>query len=144
MERRLSILVEVLSGVYHFLRQQKVPPSELPTLESGSTTPSSSARKRGGGSGTTGSPGEEGTAMSVDGAASSGGEGEAGRVLPSGGQLSELAEKPPLQILGDAEVIEALWSGQQSTVRRLVRRLDTLYSHKLVVETPEEEVMFSA
>ncbi|CAM9312249.1 unnamed protein product, partial [Hapterophycus canaliculatus] len=106
MERRLSNLVEVLSGVYHFLREQKTPPSALPALESGPATPSSSAFRRGGGG--------------------------------DSGQLSELAEKPPLQILGDGEVIEALWSGRQSMMRRLVRKLDAVYCHKLVVETPEE------
>lgn len=44
--------------------------------------------------------------------------------------------KPPLKLLEDAAVVEALWTGKQSMMRRLVRRLEAVYQAKNIVATP--------
>lgn len=78
----------------------------------------------------------------VDGASS---RGAAEAVVLSNGKLeagsggvaglfAALAEKPPLKLLADADVADALWSGKQSMMRRLVRKLEAVYSEKNVVE----------
>lgn len=44
--------------------------------------------------------------------------------------------KPPLKLLEDAAVVEALWTGKQSMMRRLVKRLEAVYQAKHIVATP--------
>lgn len=140
MERRVRSLAEVLSGVYHFLQEQKTTvPRSFP--EFGPLTPSSASRCAVGVSGRKGrkttAAGGGAALMDVDGAGSS--EGELGGAM-SGDLLARaaLAERPPLNLLADSEVVEALWSGRKSMMRRLLRKLDTVYSEKLIVETPVE------
>ena len=65
------------------------------------------------------------------------GGGDAG--AGSLGPYHAFAEKPPLQLLGDAQVVEVLWSGKQSMMRRLLRRLEAVYSEKFIVEIVEYE-----
>lgn len=108
MDRRIRSLVEVLSGVYHFLQEQKTAFSR--PLPEGFEPPAPSAGGRAG-------------AVNEDPA--------------------KLAETPPLKLLGDGEVVEALWSGRQSMMRRLLRRLEAVYCAKLVVETPDPEEVVS-
>lgn len=117
MERRITSLVNVLSSVYHFLQEQKRATPRSLSLSAGPPTPSSASRRGEGGS--------------VSGDSS---EGDA-----NAGSTASLAEMPPLKLLGDAEVVEALWSGRQSMIRRLVRKLEAVYQDKLIIETPEEE-----
>lgn len=47
--------------------------------------------------------------------------------------LASLSVRPPLKLLEDAAVVEALWSGKQSMMRRLVRRLEAVYHEKCIV-----------
>lgn len=123
MERRIHSLVNVLSSVYHFLQEQKSA-SATPRLLSLTAEPPptpSSASMRG-----------------SDGESFSGDSSESARARASA-SVASLAETPPLKLLGDAEVVEALWSGRQSMIRRLLRKLESVYHDKLIVETPEEE-----
>lgn len=126
MERRVQSLVDVLSSVYHFLQEQKTA-TELataPAMPSLNSKRNRRGRKTGSGNGDL-----EAMEISV----------EPGGVRGDGvGPFAALSEKPPLKLLEDCEVIEALWTGKQSMMRRLVRRLEAIYSERCVVETPEE------
>ena len=109
MENRIQSLVGVLSCVYHFLQEQN---------KSGTS---------GSGGGGGGGEAEGGDAADASGDASGGGT-----------RAVSLAEKPPLNLLRDKEVVEALWTGKQSMMRRLIRKLDAVYQEKLVVDAPAE------
>lgn len=152
MERRVQSLVDVLSGVYHFLQEQKtaVPRSSLES--SGPPAPSSSTSRgaangsaRKGRGKTTAETGGGAAAMDVEGESEEGGSGDSGSRESSGSAGLVLAESPPLNLVADSDVVEVLWSGKQSMMRRLIRKLDTVYNEKLVVESPddndEEEVV---
>lgn len=144
MERRVQSLVDVLSGVYHFLQEQKtaVPLSLEDSL--GSITPSStswggansSARK---GRGKTTGTGGGAAAMDVDGGSDEARSGDSGSRESAENAGLMLAESPPLNLVADSDVVEALWSGKQSMMRRLVRKLDTVYSETLVVESQDDD-----
>lgn len=110
MEGRIHALVNVLSSVYHFLQEQKSASAPPRSLSLSAGPPTPSSLSRRG-------------------------DGEA----VSGDSAESLAATPPLKLLGDAEVVEALWSGKQSMIRRLLRKLESVYQDRLIVETPEEE-----
>lgn len=143
MERRVQSLVDVLSGVYHFLQEQKtaVPRSLLES--SWPLTPSKVSR--GGADGCdrkarkTTATGGGIAAMDMDGASGKKGQGEASSGDSAERLALSLAERPPLKLLADADVVEALWSGEQSMVRRLLQKLDTVYSEKLIVDSPDDD-----
>lgn len=80
--------------------------------------------------------------VGVSGIGAGGGSGAgagSGNGLARRGPFHAFSEKPPLTLLADADVVEALWSGKQSMMRRLLRKLETVYSEKCVVEVVEEE-----
>lgn len=65
-------------------------------------------------------------------------EGGCGDGAGAGRNISDFSAKPPLELLGDAEVVEALWGGKQSMMRRLLKKLESVYSEKCVVVSPED------
>lgn len=88
-----------------------------------------------------GGAGERGGASALSRVYEGGGTETGTEVVAGAGEMAQfaaLAEKPPLRLLGDAEVVEALWSGKQSMMRRLLRRLEGVYSEKFIVEPPEK------
>lgn len=130
MERRVQSLVDVLSSVYHFLQEQK----RATEVATAPTTPSlNSKRNRRGRKTGAGSVSGYGEMETMEVSIESSGVGGDGI-----GPFAALSERPPLKLLEDCEVIEALWTGKQSMIRRLIRRLEVIYSERYVVETPEE------
>lgn len=127
MERRVQSLVDVLSSVYHFLQEQNTSTELVTALAMPSLNSKRNRRGRKIGSGYVELEAME---ISVEPSEVGGGDGV--------GPFPALSEKPPLKLLEDCEVIEALWTGKQSMMRRLIRRLESVYSERCVVETPEE------
>lgn len=49
------------------------------------------------------------------------------------------SDSPPLKLLADSAIVETLWTGKHSMIRRLVRRLEAVYNEKCIVDVELEE-----